>query len=92
MVDPRQAFKVGLTVLLSCFAAWVFASNILPTSRTLSATERRLERLEQRNRRTEDNIRAADREAERLSGDTWTVQRILRDEYRMSEHGEVIVR
>ena len=92
MVDRKALLQVAAGVALAAFAVSVLVTNILPTSRTISATEHRLERLESRNARLEDEIRDADHEAERLQSDRWAVERILRDEFRMTEEGERIVR
>ena len=78
--------------LLLGYSAAVFVTNICPTRRTLAKSERHLEDLEKRNVQIEERTRALDAEAEQLVRDPWTVERILRDEYRMSNEGEVLVR
>lgn len=86
---------VGWTALvgvLSVYSLSVIWTNVLPTRNTLAATEQRLRELERENLAYESMLRRTELECELLERDPWTVERILRDEYRMSRPGELVVR
>ena len=94
----RAAFRpktIAWTIvvgLLSAYSLSVMWTNILPTRHTLAATEQRLREVKHENEAYLTMLRHSDHEGELLERDPWTVQRILRDEFRMSKPGERIVR
>ena len=81
-----------VTLLLLGFAVSVLLGNYLPTRASVAATDRALTQQMAENRAMAERIRCADAEAERLTRDPWANERILRDDLRMSEKGEVIIR
>ena len=81
-----------VTLLLLGFAVSVLLGNYLPTRASVAATDRALTQQQAENRAMAERIRCADAEAERLTRDPWANERILRDDLRMSEKGEVIIR
>lgn len=100
---PRAAPFAGLTSLrwrgvpvltlgLLGFAVSVVVGNYLPTRALTAATTRQLEAQRRENRESAERIRHAEAEAARLESDPWATERILRDEFRMTRKGEVIVR
>ncbi len=67
-------------------------SNLVPIGTLRAATEEDLERQEQTNRRLEQRLLEVDAQTERALRDPWTNERMLRDEYRMSRPGEILVK
>lgn len=92
MPDRPSLLKFGLALMLLGVTAVVLWTNVLPTSRTLSGTRQRAARTEEHNAALEEEIRRLEAEADRLATDRWTIERVLRDEYRMGEAGELRVR
>lgn len=102
MADPAEsksarsklttAAWAALVAGLSAYSLLTVWTNVLPTRRTLAATELRLQRLERQNESHERFLEAADRECEQLRYDPWTIERALRDELRMHRPGEQFVR
>jgi cell division protein FtsB len=83
------ALLVGALSAYSLVTIW---TNVLPTRRTLAATERRLQRLDRENAAHERFLAAAARECDLLRSDPFTVERALRDTLNMRRAGEHVYR
>ncbi len=91
--QPARSLLVPVVgLLLGGVTLAILIGNVVPTRARIAATQRALDAQHEENRRLGEERQRLEREAERLATDPWTVERVLRDEYRMSHPEELIVR
>jgi len=90
---PRTPLlRLAVVLGLLTFSGVTLATNIVPTRDGLRATRRQLEEQERENRLTLERIDVLRDDADALTNDVWDIQRVLREEFRLTDEGEVQVR
>lgn len=95
MPDPAPRtpwLRLAVVLGLLTFSGVTLATNVLPTRDGLRATERTLEEQERENERTRQRIEELRDESDALTNDPWDVQRAVREEFRVTDEGEIRVR
>ena len=84
--------RVGAILALLAFTVLTLVTGLLPAREDHDASQRMLDEQESRNRELEKRQVALEAEAQAVATDPWVVQRILRDEFHVTDEDEVLVR
>ena len=84
--------RIGVVALLLGFTISTVSRSVIPGKTALAGTQRMVEAQEAENQGLRDAIRDRTVEADALRTDPWLVWRILRDEYRIADEGEILIR